>query len=124
MDPIVVSPTIQEFNGIRFYRCGNYYQHGYTEPVRLHRAVWEQYHGAIPDDCDVHHVDHDRTNNRLENLALWDRDEHRKYHARIRPKRDLPEAARQAAKEWHGSDAGRQWHSEHAKRIWEQHNGS
>ena len=32
----------------------------------------------------IHHRDHDHENNRLSNLALWTKEEHDNYHARIR----------------------------------------
>ena len=38
MEYKVVSETIQELNGERFYLGGKYYQHN---GKRLHRAVWE-----------------------------------------------------------------------------------
>ena len=40
------------------------------ERVLEHRWVWEQAHGAIPPHGIIHHVDGNKTNNRLENLTL------------------------------------------------------
>lgn len=34
-------------------------------------VVWEDAHGAIPINHDLHHKDHDKTNNKLENLELY-----------------------------------------------------
>lgn len=73
----VISDTIQEFNGERFYLCGNYFQHN---GKRLHRAVWEYHFGPVPDGCDIHHIDGDRGHNDAENLACMARTEHHKHH--------------------------------------------
>lgn len=42
----------------------------------LHRDVWEHHHGAIPDGWDIHHKDHDKTNNTLANLECLPKAEH------------------------------------------------
>ena len=41
------------------------------------------------DEC-VHHVDHDRTNNQLGNLALLGKGEHSRYHRLANPRRRDP----------------------------------
>ena len=35
-----------------------------------HRIVWEIHFGAIPDGMDIDHINHDRDDNRIENLRL------------------------------------------------------
>ena len=40
--------------------------------IRAHRIVWSMTHGAWPDQ-DIDHVDHDRANNRIENLRVVSR---------------------------------------------------
>lgn len=42
----------------------------------VHRLVVEAFRGPIPDGCEVHHVDGDKKNNALWNLAIVDRDSH------------------------------------------------
>jgi transcriptional regulator with XRE-family HTH domain len=46
----------------------------------LHRDVWEFSFGPIPEGFDVHHIDEDKTNNDISNLALHDRAEHGRRH--------------------------------------------
>lgn len=47
----------------------------------LHRYVWEQAHGSIPDDMVVHHIDGDPANNDLVNLELMGKSDHQRLHA-------------------------------------------
>lgn len=116
-----------EFQGVRYYRKSARY---YIRDPKcmpegaeryLHRAVWVFHYGPIPKDSAIHHIDHDRYNNAISNLALFTRSEHASYHTRKRIRDGDPTilrgivAAREAAKEWHRSDAGRAWHREHAK---------
>lgn len=118
-DVKIISKTIQEFNGERYYLCGRYYQH---HGKRLHRDVWELHNGPIPEGYHIHHIDGDRSNNSLENLALMPGLAHMKEHASEESRREngrrAIKIAIQVAPEWHGSEEGRQWHSEHAKRSW------
>ena len=118
MDPIVISGTIQEFKGVRFYLCGDYFQ---QNGKALHREVWAETHGPVPEGFEVHHRDHDRSNNSLGNLELLEGTEHARLHAnnlenRRRALEQLP-AARELAKEWHQSEEGRAWHKEHYSKM-------
>lgn len=118
MDPIVISDTIQEFDGIRYYRCGDYFQ---QKGKALHREVWVKAHGPVPEGFEVHHKDHDCSNNMLGNLELLDGSEHARLHALERGlgefgRRHL-EKAGELAKEWHKSEAGRAWHKEHYSKM-------
>lgn len=120
MDSVkIISGTVQEFRGERFYLCGYYFQH---DGKRLHRAVWEAYNGPIPEGYHVHHLDEDRGNNQIENLALMPGIEHVRQHARTEERRENGRRAIAfaiaAAPEWHRSEAGTAWHSEHARQYW------
>ena len=42
----------------------------------VHKLVVEAFRGPVPDGCEIHHVDGDKTNNSLPNLAIVDRDTH------------------------------------------------
>lgn len=48
--------------------------------VSEHRYVYEQAHGPIPAGMLVHHINEDRLDNRLENLALMTPGEHSRHH--------------------------------------------
>ena len=107
----VISPTIQEFEGVRYYRCGLYFQ---RKGVRLHRLVYRKFHGEVQDGHHVHHRDHDYSNNEPENLVGMPYEEHCSYHGKASKAgvRHI-DRAQKAAVKWHGSDAGKKWHSEH-----------
>jgi hypothetical protein len=113
LDPIVISPTLQEFDGVRYYKCGRYFQ---RDGVRLHRLVWERAQGPIPEGFHVHHINGDSGNNALSNLDAVSRSDHLgKIHGPASGARGLEtiEVARLAASAWHGSEAGRAWHAAH-----------
>lgn len=116
----VISGTIQEFDGERFYLCGNYFQH---KGKRLHVAVWKYHKGDIPKGYHIHHKDGDRSNNDIDNLELKQGRIHLSEHGSA-PERESYnhqhiEDMRVLASRWHGSDNGRQWHSEQGMRNWE-----
>ena len=46
-----------------------------------HRLVWEAAHGPMLDGHQIHHINHDRTDNRLENLECVDPQTHKRLHA-------------------------------------------
>lgn len=46
----------------------------------LHRVKWEKLRGPIPSGYVVHHKDHDKTNNRIANLACMSHREHCRAH--------------------------------------------
>jgi hypothetical protein len=113
MSVTIVSPTVQEFRGVRYYLCGRYYQ---KCGQRLHRVVWQAHNGAIPRRAHIHHRDHNKHNNQPENLDCVRGEDHIAYHGRQRAGEfavSLALHARPAAAEWHGSAEGKAWHREH-----------
>lgn len=85
--PVVLSATVQEWRGQRYYRCGPYFarQPG-TRPVtdrpgRLHRHVWEDVEGPIPATHHIHHRDGNAANNHRANLACVPKGVHLGQHS-------------------------------------------
>ena len=66
--------------------------------ARLHRACWETCRGPIPPGFHIHHINGDRQDNRIENLACMSNSEHLLLHARLR--RGANEALRREARQW------------------------
>lgn len=115
-----ISETVQKFDGLSYYLCGRYFQ---RKGVRLHRKVWEYHNGEIPQGYDIHHIDGDRANNNLSNLALIDEHKHMSLHMkepeRIEKSKQSIVKAMEKAKEWHKSEAGLEWHRNHMTNVQE-----
>lgn len=67
------------FNGKKFTLRNNGY-YGQTDGNRelMHRVVWEHYNGKIKKGMDIHHINHDKTDNRIKNLEPYTKSEHAK----------------------------------------------
>ena len=66
---------------------GYVYMIGVRGHIRQHRWVMEQRLGRKLDrDEQVHHINGDRTDNRIENLTVMSNSEHHKYHYEINSK--------------------------------------
>lgn len=124
-------PKVVIYKGEKFWlqSSGRYYQSGQKDGAErlLHRRVWIEHHGNIPDDFHVHHRNGDWTDNRIENLSAVSSFDHHSEHMRERmADKEFRAVANAglakaviAAAEWHGSPEGIAWHKEHGKRTWE-----
>lgn len=110
-------------NGIKFRKDKKtgYYLSGVIngKRKRLHRYVWEQINGEIPKGYDIHHIDHNKDNNEINNLEIISSKTHKKLHGiemteeqRERYRKNLNEKARPKAVEWHKSDKAKDFHKE------------
>lgn len=112
-----------EYDGKRFYEDKKGYwlgqevgPDGRPRRIRLHIYVWEKYNGPVPEGYDIHHIDHDPSNNKIENLVAMPQSEHHKLHMSERGHESLAYVmdtyVRPKAIEWHKSEEGRRWHRE------------
>src|SRR3990167_228825 len=53
-----------------------YYSCTSGDRARLHRVMWADAHGPIPEGMDIHHRNGDKTDNRLGNLELITKSKH------------------------------------------------
>jgi hypothetical protein len=71
----------QEYDGKKFtLRNTGYYCLTTNDRILMHRYVWQKEKGKIPKGWDIHHINEDKTDNRIENLECLSKPEHtRKY---------------------------------------------
>lgn len=117
----VENGDVAVYDGMKFRRDKKtgYFLNAKTHK-RLHVYVWEKHFGKVKDGFVVHHIDFDKNNNEIENLALMLREDHASLHgaswdeerqekqAVILRQKAIPKAT-----EWHKSDNGRAWHRAH-----------
>jgi hypothetical protein len=70
------------------YACITANEKGYGKAFLLHKLVWEQANGPVPMGHEIHHLDHDRANWRLDNLMAVDRPTHQAMHRQARAAKD------------------------------------
>ena len=51
--------------------------------ILVHRLIWEEQFGIIPEGRDIHHKDGNKRNNKIENLEILSRKEHKQRHKKI-----------------------------------------
>ena len=82
---ILRSPNFQPhqyFDGHKFsLRNHGYYEKTTGKRELMHRYVWEKYNGLILENHDIHHKNHDRGDNRIENLEMICHREHAKKYS-------------------------------------------
>lgn len=110
------------YKGLKFTRdeTTGYYLNS-TNRIRLHRYVWKAENGEIPEGYEIHHIDHDKSNNDIKNLKLIKLREHKSYHAKIQGIKNVKsghlDKIRDLTKEWHSSKEGREWHKKHYENM-------
>jgi hypothetical protein len=59
----------------------NYVRKYHTGKNRLmHRIIWEESNGPVPDGFELHHINGDEQDNRLENLQMLSPSDHQRLH--------------------------------------------
>lgn len=67
----------QTFNGARYtLRNHGYYSKTGGKRTLMHRDVWEYHYGKILPKHDIHHINKNKADNRIENLELYTKSEH------------------------------------------------
>lgn len=94
------------FEGKSFTIQNGYFRRGKNA---LHRLLWEKAYGPIPKGHHIHHKDHNKLNNSLENLECLSHSDHLRLHMKISTVRN----------EWHKTEVGRKAMGEKAVKCWQ-----
>ncbi|WP_268914009.1 HNH endonuclease signature motif containing protein [Lentilactobacillus sp. SPB1-3] len=116
------------YNGIKFNKDSKtgYYLSSKNvngKRIRLHRYVWENERGPIPKGMHIHHIDENKDNNDIDNLALLTPFQHEHFHSEEHVKSNPEWFERfqhegiEQAKVWHASEKGREWHKKHYEQM-------
>ena len=78
-------PDIVEYQGRRFTKRPTGYIHETGgDRIALHRVMWEETYGPIPDGHEIHHIDGDKTHNELANFVCLSKADHARLHGKLR----------------------------------------
>lgn len=70
-----------EYNGLFYTKNKNgYWRETTRNRESLHRQIWIDNNGAIPEGMEVHHKDENKNNNSIENLEIMSTSDHAKLH--------------------------------------------
>lgn len=73
----IIDDNHQKFDGMLFNK--NKGGH-FTNHASMHRAVYTYYYGEIPEGYEIHHVNENKADNDISNLAMLTKSEHSKIH--------------------------------------------
>lgn len=115
MQPIVylgieyrIYPDSKHLSDRTYYKCT---RSKMRDDVYLHRQMWIDAYGEIPDGYHIHHRDNNPDNNTLENFECLSPKEHMQQHPfseeRTEQQRIWMAEIRQLASAWHQSPEGR-----------------
>lgn len=113
----------QLFNGIVYQLFEG--EHYFNDPWlnRLHVAVWTFYNGRPPKGYHIHHIDENKHNNNISNLAIEKGGKHISDHMKKWASEDpewflnLARKGQKAASEWSRTPEGYKFRKEHAEKI-------
>lgn len=71
---------IGHLNSDGYFATTIYDDFGNRKTIRHHRFIWEAVNGAIPNGYEIHHKDHNRSNNSISNLELIESSLHKHIH--------------------------------------------
>lgn len=83
----------------------------------LHREKWAKLRGPIPDGHHVHHKNHVRSDNRIDNLECLSKSSHMAHHAKGRKPSDGAKKKREAWWQANKVAIGRKISAAHASRV-------
>jgi len=94
-----------------------------TSPrIRAHVWVWKYHWQIVPHGYHVHHINEDRSDNRIDNLELIHKSRHMSHHMSTEERKEFSrkqaEKIRPLTKAWHASEEGREWHRKHGIECW------
>lgn len=73
---------LQEYDGIKFtLRNTGYYSMTTNNRQLMHRYIWQKEKGAIPDGWDIHHINGEKWDNRIDNLECLPKSEHTRLYS-------------------------------------------
>jgi len=85
--------------------------------LKLHRYVWEQFYGLIPEGYVIHHIDNNKHNNKIENLQIMTHSEHSSLHNKDWNPNDITRKKMSESKKGKPSNRKGKKHSEETKKL-------